>query len=468
MMNNEERLRKENKILKQKIKVDKAIGTNSKKEPVLSANSGIIDRGFGSGIFKTHNDTRDLYKVFGYTDEIKLEHYLSRYERQDIAKRIVDSYPKACWSFVPRITDDLDTQDESSFEEEINTLFKDRRLKILQKIRRLDIITGLGRYGVLYIGVADGLAPSEEVGSVNGMDDILFLAPYSEDNVCITTFEEDPQNARYGLPTMYKITTGNENGKKGSMEVHHTRILHVVEGALENDVYGTPRLKPVFNRLMDLEKIVGGSAETFFLNARGGLHMNQEVGTQMSDATLLESRLEEFSNNLTRYLRTKGIDVTPLNFDTADPKNHFDILIALLSAATGIPKRILTGSEQGQLASSQDENNWISRVNERQRDYCEFDILRPLLDWFVTYGVVSAPQNDEYDIVWKDLRTVSDMDKADVAVKMAQALATYTNALGVDLVMPPEQFFEEVLQLEYRPDDLPDADDRDDLSGEEE
>ena len=37
----------------------------------------------------------------------------------------------------------------------------------------------------------------------------------------------------------------------------------------------------------------------------------------------------------------------------------------MISAETGIPKRILTGSERGELASSQDRDNWFERYPER-------------------------------------------------------------------------------------------------------
>jgi hypothetical protein len=171
--------------------------------------------------------------------------------------------------------------------------------------------------------------------------------------------------------------------------------------------------------------------------------------------------MEEFTHNLSRYLRTKGIDVNTLNFDIADPKNYFDMIVSLISATTGIPKRILTGSEQGQLASSQDENNWLARVNERQTDFCEIQVLRPILDWFIEHGVLPEPKDSDYEIKWPDLRTVSDTEKADVALKTSQALANYVNAQGTDMVMPPKQFFEDVLGLEYREDDLPNAEDFD-------
>lgn len=464
-------LQNENKILKQQVKL--AHSVNERKEAnMFIPNSDLTSRLALQGLItKTHNNKRNLYNVFGYDLEPNVADYVNRFLRQDIAKRVVDAFPKACWAVPPVISDDQNTQDESDFEKQVKSLVTNRKIKLYHYLRRLDITAGLGHYGVLFIGVRDGKDTKEPLEAKIKMEDILFMAPYSEKNVTISGYDTDPQSERYGLPLTYKLSSGGYGGSNAAspssmmqrqiIEVHHSRIIHVADGILENEVFGTPRLEPVVNRLIDLEKIVGGGAETFFLNARGGLHMNQQPETKLVDTDLLETRMEEFTHNLTRYLRTKGIDVNTLNFDIADPKNYFDMIVSLISATTGIPRRILTGSEQGQLASSQDENNWLARVNERQIDFCELQMLRPILDWFISHGVLPEPKDGEYEIEWLDLRTVSDSEKADVAVKTSQALANYVNAQGADMIMPPEQFFEDVLGLEYREDDLPNADDFD-------
>jgi hypothetical protein len=472
---NAQKLMRENKLLRQQAKLNSISDKNTKIEQPL-VNRDIASRAALMGLIdKTHNQTRDLYKVFGYTKSPQVEDYIGRFMRQDIANRIVSAYPNACWGHLPKITDDQTEIDESEFEIQVNKLFKNK--KVLSYIKRLDILAGLGHFGVLFIGVRDGKKESEPLEGNITSEDILFLAPYSEVNTSIESYDDNPQSERFGLPLMYNLETGGYGDGYSStpssimptrtFKVHHSRIIHVADGMLENDVMGTPRLEKVVNRLIDLEKITGGSAETFFLNARGGLHMNQDPDTNISDPTLLENRMEDFTNNLTRYLRTKGFDVSPLNFNVADPKNHFDVITSLISAATGIPRRILLGAEQGQLASTQDENNWLSRVMDRQIDFCEPIILRPIIDWCLRNGVLPEPIDNEYEIIWPDMRTVSDMEKADIAIKRTQALSQYTDAQGAELIMPPEQFFEDILSLEYKEDSLPDADDFDIVDGEE-
>jgi len=444
----------------------------------VSVNMAITSRRALAGrVQSTHNGKRNLYDVFGYSGNVTQEEYRQRFYRQDIAKRIVSAYPDACWSTEPIITDNDNMQADTRFDKALKEIIEHPNLKIYHYIRRLDKVMSLGCFGVLFIGVRDGKKALLPLDTKINIEDILFFAPYAESDITISKYDEDHQSRRYGLPVTYKLGTNgyakNETGtglKRAPLEVHYTRIIHVAEGVLDNDIVGTPRLEPVINRLIDLEKIVGGSAETFYLNARGGMHFSMPGDSilQDDDKKALEDNMQDFSHNLTRYLKTAGVDVNVLNFNIADPKNHFDVIISLIAASTGIPKRILTGSEQGQLASSQDENNWLARVSERQKDCCELQILRPLIDWFILNGVLIAPENDRYKITWPDLKSVSDMDKADVAVKRTQALNNYLNANGADMVMPPKQLFEDVLGLEYRPDDLPNNDDSDDLEDDEE
>ena len=49
---------------------------------------------------------RDLYSVFGYAREVKPKQLLAKYNRQDIASRIVDAPPGATWSRPPTIKEE--------------------------------------------------------------------------------------------------------------------------------------------------------------------------------------------------------------------------------------------------------------------------------------------------------------------------------------------------------------------------
>lgn len=446
---------------RQRLKTNKIEGS-LRGEDVIAINEAFVRR-YGNREMTTHDGRRDLAKVFGYTDKPTLNDYINRYNTQELAELVIDKYPQECWAELPEITDDEDTQDETGFDKAVKALFE--KLKIRSVMERLDKVTGLGSYGGLFIGVLDGQSPEQElVNKSLSADKILFLNPLSEKTLKIQQFGDDPTSPRYRLPVLYSIQYREDTPTDGQNAfpinettlVHWSRIIHVAENALECDYIGKPRMRSVYNLLTDVLKTVGSSAETFYLNARGALHMDQDPLSKMDDISkrALIDNMQNFTDDLTRFLLTKGIKVAPLNFNIADPSHNFDMLMSLLSAATGIPKRILMGSERGELASSQDEKNWAGRVNRRRRAFCEEEMLRPLLNWFIERGILPKPKGDRVIITWPEKKFTTELDESTIALNKAKAMNEYTNNPLNKEVMPAKQFAEEVLKEEYREDDI--------------
>jgi hypothetical protein len=233
----------------------------------------------------------------------------------------------------------------------------------------------------------------------------------------------------------------------GTMNIHWSRVIHVLDGLTESPIYGVPRLKSVFNRLMDLEKVAGGSAEMYWRGARPGMQFDLDPESQMTEASKdsLKSQMDEYENNLRRVLRTQGVKINPLAPQVAEPDKFVDTQLTLISGAMSIPKRILTGSERGELASTQDAHNWNTTVQERRTDFCEPTILAPFIDRMVEHGVLDKPSAEYYTVEWPDLFAPSDKQQAEVAKLRSEALMMYGNSLNSELVMPPEVFVELIM-----------------------
>jgi hypothetical protein len=137
----------------------------------------------------------------------------------------------------------------------------------------------------------------------------------------------------------------------------------------------------------------------------------------------------------------------------SDPKNHVDVQLMMISAVTGIPKRILSGSERGELASSQDAAEWIAFVQGRREEFAEPHIIRPFVDCMIEYGILPKPEK-EYVIEWADLFSVSEKDKVEIGRIRATALREYfVNPIAPEVV-PPEAFMEFFLGLTQSQIDL--------------
>jgi len=165
------------------------------------------------------------------------------------------------------------------------------------------------------------------------------------------------------------------------------------------------------------------------------------------DTAALDEQLKKYSHGLDRVLRLQGMDVQELLGKAVNPEGLVNVLLRLISGCTGIPVRILTGSEAGELASSQDERNWMSRIGEHQQDWAEPVVLRPFVERMIEAGVLPAPEGGEFYVDWPDVNSPTDDEAAKTALTVTQALAAYWSS-GAAEVMPPREYLINVLKMD--------------------
>ena len=420
------------------------------------------------------NQKRDTDNVFGYKKLLQWEDYREAYERYCLANRIVNAYPDATWDNKIRVTDDNEAETETEFEMAFSKLA--RRSRLFNYLNKADKLANIGHYSVLLLGVRDGEKDlSKPIGSVKDYEDLLFLQAFDQDNAQIQTWNEDISDPNYQLPKLYTLQTGDDYQRARGVStgstipgktfpVHHSRVIHIAEGTLADDIYGIPRLKPIMNRLVDLEKVTGGAAEVLYLNGRGGIHVNvtglQGAGDKGSavaaamgaDASKkLKEQVDTYTNSsLERFIFSQGADVNVLNHPVVAPDKHASVILEQIAGAVGIPKRILVGSERGELASTQDETQWLGRIKERREQFAEPMILRPLIDRFIEIGLLPTPMEDDYHIIFPELTNISEKDRAEIRFKNSQALVGYANSMSAQTIVPEEQFMDEIMGMEFK------------------
>lgn len=382
-----------------------------------------------------YEGNRDYYTVLGYERNPDYDYYMQRYERGDIASRVVDLPAQDTWKRPPMISenDETDTPFCDAWGELSN------RLRVWSALTRADRLSGIGSYGVLLIGTKDStdLKAPLRAGVLKSPQDVLYLRPLDEKGATIASWVHDPTSPRYGMPELYSIdvSMGDLSGQK---LVHWTRVLHLADGKLNSDTYGTPRLLKVLNRLDDLVKLVGGSAEATWLGMRPGTMFGPKEGYDM-DTTTKRSELEEeiyrYAHDPLRVLLLRGIDAQQLGAPSVvDISGPFDVAMSLISAASGIPKRILMGSAAGELASAQeDSRQWAGTIRARQKTYAEPDILRPFIDRLIMLGALPKPAHG-YEIGELDPKTderswpsiLESTELEDAQITQARAVAVRT------------------------------------------
>lgn len=384
---------------------------------------------------------RDMYTILGYKKELKFEHYVAKYDRQDIAGRVIDLPAVDTWRNPPVIIDG----DESTETEQPKSAFLQALVGLVNQqhlwhyLTRLDRMAGIGRYGILLIGVKGGSDLSQPIEKSSlKPGDIIYLKPFSEGSATIQTYETEKASERFGLPAFYDVLI---NAGEPKARVHWSRVLHVAEDLTEDDVFGRPRLKRIYDRLDDLTKIVGGGAEATWKTMDKGLQADIRDGFTGEAQTLtdLEAEIDEYLHGLRRFIRTQGVDITPLGSEVVDPSGLYGIIISLIAASADIPQRILIGSERGELASSQDLATWAGRIAARQTQFAEPVILRPFIDRMISAGALPAPTGGAYTVEWPSLFTMSDMEQADLASKVGQAISAASGGMP-DVIVPPEEF----------------------------
>lgn len=400
---------------------------------------------------RTFGGKRNLYKVLGYERNLFPWDYRSRYRRNAVANRVVKALPQATWRGGFEIVEDENPETETTFEAAWNDL--EQRLKITSVFERADVLAGIGRYAVILIGAPGKLEePLEHCSS----DEIAYLTPFAEEDATIKTFEIDVSNPRFGLPLYYEIKRSPNMAQSQSLNsatvgriVHWTRCMHVADGLLDDHIYGEPRLECIWNLLDDLEKVSGGGAEAFWKRADKGIQWELDPTLDLTDAegnptneekTLRES-IDAYEHGLKRNVFTRGVTANELGSDVADFATSVNSIISQVSAGTGIPQRVLMGSEQGKLAAQMDRSNWDDRVADRRTAFAGPYVVRAFIDKMVTFGALPEPKPD-YDVRWPQMRVLDEAQRA----RIAGEWATLNQSAG-ERVVTPDEIRERVLGL---------------------
>ena len=409
--------------------------------------------GLSHRLGSTHEGARDIEEVLGYKDHLTYKDFKRAYERYDLAQRLVNAFPDATWGQSPLLREGGDPHPLTPFEQGWDDLAQ--RLHIFRHLARADRLANLGHFAIVLIGLANQKDLAQPAAPVRRPEDVVYLLPYSEEFATVERFGTDTSDASYAQPVLYRLATqGGTTG--GSLKepprigtlVHASRVLHIPgELHLDDEVYGLPILEAVYNKLVDLLKVVGGSAEMFWLDAKRRLAVQLREGYTLGadDEVKLNAELDEYRHGLRDILRLMGADVTNLSGTVASPKEHFEVLMQSIAGTRGIPMRILLGSEMGNLASTQDEEAWLRSVGRRQANYAQEYCLLPLVNRLITLGALPEPANQPVP-QWPNIWALSEMKQAAVTKDRAAAIrdvlagiASYAGPAMGDTVIAPEE-----------------------------
>jgi hypothetical protein len=210
-----------------------------------------------------------------YPDSLTADFYRDLYDRMPIAERVVNLLPKESWQVTPLVYEDEDAENATPFEKGWDELgqaiepgkswYQDEQGSLVWSyLQRCDILSGIGVYGVMLIGIDDGrlleqpadgvdpdgtpkditgvselqskdiyggdipraieqpfastmgtdaqyfgvqFSPMQPPGSGKGKErKLTFLRCFDESLVQVVQYEASMYSPRFGQPIMYRIT----------------------------------------------------------------------------------------------------------------------------------------------------------------------------------------------------------------------------------------------------------------------
>lgn len=404
----------------------------------------------------THQGKRDLYHSAGYPRVLTVGHYRAEFHRGGIAERLVEIYPRAVWSSGPiSVFENEDPDIITGFESQFDELAT--RLNLWDKMRRAHILASLGHYSALLIGVAQDKDLSKPLTKVlpsaTSAARVLYIKPFAEDRAQVETLEDNPAEPRYGQPLTYRIRMGGvydiqqdgyshilTNTSTKEIVVHWTRIIHFAQGLLEDEIYGVPFLRSIFNYLIDLQKIVSAGGEGAWNRADPGLQFDldpefpfsvdggRDGNPTFEDVTKdLRVQIQERQDNLRKDLMTSGVTVKELQTPVQNFGANADSVVGLICATKRIPQNTFKGAEEGKLQSIKDRNNWNDAVGMEMSTVGTTHV-RALIDRLVEHGYLIRPK--EYELSWPIVRDLTELEKATLVESLSRANVSQAKAGG--------------------------------------
>lgn len=420
------------------------------------------------------------WDAYGYKDELCFDDYYRLWEREGVAHGAVMLLNEKCWETDPEVIEG-EPEDKSAaptaWEKQFKKLAK--RLKLWEKFRDADMRRMVGYYSGIILQVADNKTWDQPLEKVSEKQ-LIKLIPAWQGQLKVNEWVDDPSAPNFGDPKSFTydeiaVNDGaNETQQNGrQLIIHPSRV--VIIGDIRS---GIPFLRAGYNAAVNLEKIVGGSGESFLKNSARQLGINFDKEVDLSAIARAHGvaldELQEIFDEVTRGVNdgidqtviTQGATVIPLVANVPDPEPHYSIALQTFAASVRIPSKVLVGHLTGERASSEDQKQFNKTGQGRRVNLLSSDIEQ-FVAHLMRHGMLLPL---ETSVVWDDLSEPTLEEKLANVTKMVDAnqkmLASgeqvftvdeMREVAGYDAVAPIEPMGEELPEYEQKGEEGADA-----------
>lgn len=391
-----------------------------------------------------------IWRNCKYPEKITFDQYYLMYARNNVAARVIETFPDYCWATQPLVTDSGGPSSRfskraASFLTEMFKWQDGVKMSMLSLMKQLDVLGGIGGEALMVFGFRDGGALKDPVKPHPNMEiawvKLLHNGQFEPDKR-----NEDPSSEEYGDVVTYRtkdfhssVDLNFSSQIAPNKIIHKSRCVHFKEsGGLS---YGTSRIQKCYNQLIDITKLSGASAEVYWLGAFSGLSVETVPDTEIEDDALaaVKDDVQKYFDGLARAFVLQGMKAKLLFPAIVSPKDHFDLQITMISLATGIPRRFLTGAEAAKLASQQDALNWDVRVMNRCDKFDGPKVVSPIFEVCIAAGALPKPRGGIFEVTWPRVQSIAMNERADASRNMTEAWKAYMGS-GMSDSVPFESF----------------------------
>ncbi|CDH24914.1 anti-CBASS protein Acb1 family protein [Xenorhabdus bovienii] len=429
---------------------------------------------YAAGGISGNTKRTNIYSEFGYPEQLRFREYYNVYERNAVAHAAVHRLLDGCWQDNPTIIDG-----EEKKESDVTSAWETKVTKLLKpfwaKIKDADRRNMIGNYSALLIQVRDSKNWSEPVDvtvvSRLKVDALVNLIPVWEPQLTVAEWDQDIHSDTYGQPKMFNfderpVGQVEMQGPAKQLLIHPSRVITLCEGAESGDIFsGTPLLRAGYNKLLDIEKVSGGSSEGFLKNASRQIGVEFEKETDMSSITTaaiqagyedLGAALEDKISKLNRGTDSAAVmqagRLNVLSVAPGDPTPTWEVTAREFCASVQVPFTVLFGTQTGKLAGDKDDATWKVRLNGRRWGFLT-QYVTQLITRLWEIGIIEPPSSGEVTIAWSDMLAASEKEKIDNMIKMAEAALKTQQAFGTPAFTPNEiRTVGELEQLKEEPE----------------
>ncbi|KMK17789.1 hypothetical protein ABW09_12140 [Pluralibacter gergoviae] len=362
-----------------------------------------------------------VWSEYGFPEQITYDNLYALYRRGGIAHGAVEKLVGKCWQTNPEIIegDEADeSEDETDWERKAKQVFTNRLWRSFADADRRRLV---GRYSGILLHIRDNQDWNQPVTRGRGLEKVTVAWAGS---LTVGEWDTGLNSKTYGQPKMWQYVERLPNGSSRRVNIHPDRVF--ILGDYSDDAIGF--LEPAYNAFVSLEKVEGGSGESFLKNAARqlALSFDKEIDfgslASMYGVTVdeLQERYNEVAREINRgndtLLITQGAQVTSMVNAVSDPSPTYDVNLQTAAAGVDIPTRILVGNQQAERSSTEDQKYFNARCQSRRVDL-SFEI-EDFCDKLIDLRIIDSIAVKT--VIWDDLNEQSGAEKLANAKTMGE------------------------------------------------